>query len=332
MPRKVERWSKVPKVAAPGWYRESVTAMGIGSLLMIASEGEPIPVTADWRTDLCRLLMLRPEDRRHSAQAMDRLVEKGLLIVENGYATVRWSAASEKPVRTEREPSEKPVSTPRDPSEKPVSGAKPLEIIKDTRPRQTDRQTDRAAQHARANGFDHSADQKLVLRCWHEVTSETGQPRADRLEQVTAACARQAAAEKLTLEAVARRAFAKFMADAYAAAAKNRFALLASQVDGWVAPPPVEKPALKSEAHREWVPPAWAREEPPVIERPASEPVQLLAAKPPAKVAVSPVLTRAELEAQIAKYEEHLPKLAGIAAEQIRTKIALLRAQLKAAS
>jgi hypothetical protein len=242
--RKVERWSKVPKVAAAGWYRESVTALGIGALLVIASEGEPIEVTADWRTDLCRLLMLRPADRNNAARAFDRLAKNGLLTLKDGYVTVHWSAASLQPVCTTSEPRLPAVCPTSAPSLLAVCEAKPLEIVKDTSPRQTDRQTEETAQHARANGFDHSLDQKRVLRAWHEVFATSEIPRSERLEQVTAACTRQATAEKGSLEAIARRTFERFKADPYTAQAKNRFALLASQVDNWVGPEPALPAAI----------------------------------------------------------------------------------------
>lgn len=244
MPRRVERWTKVPKDRAPQWFRSSMLARGIGMELFHACEGEPIAVTEDWRTDLCRLLMVPPSERGNVARTLDRMVEAELLIVADGYVTVLWSAPRPVPVRSESGASPVPVRSPSAPSPVPVRHAEPYEIIKDTSTRQTDRQTEETAQHTRANGFDHSGDQKLVLRCWHEVVGTTEVPRADRLEQVTAACVRQASAETVPLEGIARRAFARFLADPYTAQAKNRFALLASQVEQWTGPPPALAPPI----------------------------------------------------------------------------------------
>lgn len=87
------RFSAVPRDRHPEWFELPTMARLVGHELYAASCDEkgrsrPIPVAANWRTSVCRLLCIEASDRPAISQCLSTMEKHGLVRVEDGMLSI----------------------------------------------------------------------------------------------------------------------------------------------------------------------------------------------------------------------------------------------------
>lgn len=256
------RFVRIYRNMHPLWRKQSQLAQGLGMRLAFESDGDPIPVTEDWRTDLCRLLQVNTDERRNVAKALIRLQEQRLISYQDGSVSVHWSELGPLPVLCQSLGSPLPVLGESFRSPSALLEPKPAVIIQKTLSRQTDK-TDRQDIRERPPARPPAAPSPSVRvwAVWCEVTGKLIAAPDARLPGVVHSLVAQAQLERVSLEDVTRRVLKSWMSEKYVREQNYPFGLLAKQIgDHIAAPKHAAGSEPKLEMYREWVP-SWEVEE-----------------------------------------------------------------------